>query len=160
VTEIDIGADQLRLLLPSGASASIPWGPVNLTERWLGESDPPHPAALTNALGMVDDHLDDVEREHPEIVLDPAFVVSGDHATALAWLELGRVAPGTDVALTRQAAEEVFRLVATERSVDRAHNPGLPFEHVDTIVATCCVVLAVMRRFDLPELILATPGRA
>ena len=59
------------------------------------------------------------------------------------------------VALDRAAAEEIFRLVATESARERAHNPGLPSEHVDTIVATCCIVLSVMRRFHLDQVTIA-----
>ena len=58
--------------------------------------------------------------------------------------------------LSRRSAEEIFRIVATEPAADRAPNPGLPFEHVGTIVATCCIVLAVMRRFHLDQVTLVT----
>ena len=64
---VDIRADVTVLTLPSGQHDSIPWGYATLTAAWLADADPPHPAGLTNALGTVDDHLDDVEREHPEV---------------------------------------------------------------------------------------------
>ena len=38
---------------------------------------------------------------------------------------------------------------------DRAYNPGLPLEHVDTVVAACCIVLAVMRRLHLDQVTIA-----
>ena len=41
------------------------------------------------------------------------------------------------------------RLVATEPEHDRAQNPGLPSEHVDSVIATSCIVQACMRRFHL-----------
>ena len=157
---IDIGADTTRLALPSGEHATIPWGFGTLTDAWLGDSDPPHPAGLTNALGTIEDHLDDVERERPDF--DPlarsgrAVAFSGTTIASLARVELGRDESPADVVLDRAAAEEIFRLVATESAADRAHNPGLPSQHVDTIVATCCVVLSVMRRYQLEHVVLHT----
>jgi uncharacterized protein len=159
---VDIRAEATVLILPSGHHAGIPWGYATLTSAWLADADPPPPAGLTNALGVVDDHLDDVEREHPEVeqLARTAGGVSfgGDTITALAQLELGRADTPAAVALDRAAAEDVFRLVATESAAERAHNPGLPSEHVDTIVATCCVVLSVMRRFHLEQVTLQTGG--
>jgi exopolyphosphatase/guanosine-5'-triphosphate,3'-diphosphate pyrophosphatase len=81
---------------------------------------------------------------------------AGDTITSLAAVELGTVAVPAEVGLSRAAAEEIFRLVATEPAADRAHNPGLPSRHVGTIVATCCVVLSVMRRFHLDHVVLAS----
>ena len=60
--------------------------------------------------------------------------------------------------LDRDDAEEIFRIVATEPARRRAHNPGLPSEHVDTIIATCCIVLAFMRRLHLDRATLAICG--
>ena len=45
--------------------------------------------------------------------------------------------------------------MATEAANDRAYNPGLPPEHVDTVVAACCIVLAVMRRLHLDRVTIA-----
>jgi Protein of unknown function (DUF501) len=157
---VELAADTTTLTLPDGRHARIPLGFGSLTAEWLAEADPPHPAGLTNALGAVADHLDDVEREHPEVeaLARAAGGVSfeGDTITALARLELGRTDTPPAVTLDRAAAEDVFRLVATESAAERAHNPGLPSEHVDTIVATCCVVLSVMRRFHLEQVTLRT----
>jgi uncharacterized protein len=162
---IDVAAEATSIMLPSGRHARIPWGFENLAAAWLTDTDPPQPAALTNALGTVADHLDDVEREHPEVDDlargEGGVSFSGDSITSLARLELGRGDPPHEVTLDRAAAEDIFRLVATESAADRAHNPGLPSEHVDTITATCCVVLSVMRRFHLEQVILrAQPEQA
>jgi hypothetical protein len=157
---VDVGSDATVIRLPSGQHTRIPWGADNLTRRWLADADPPHPADLTNALGTVDDHLEDAEREHPD--LEPLMRAPGGVAftgptiASLARLELGRDDAPPEVDLVRSAAEEVFRLVATEATAERAHNPGLPSRHVDTIVATCCVVLSVMRRFHLDRATLVT----
>ena len=58
-------------------------------------------------------------------------------------------------------AEDVFRALATERRADRLHNPGLEPSRVDTILGTCCLVLAVMRRLQLERIVVAagTAGR-
>jgi len=152
---VTIGGDRTRLEVGAG-TAEIPWGVVTLTERWLNDGDPPTAASLTNALGVIDDHLDDVEREHPSVLDTTVFEFDGDAITALARVETGTQQVPDALALSRRAAEEIFRIVATEPAADRAHNPGLPSEHVGTIVATCCIVLAVMRRLHLDQITLVT----
>jgi hypothetical protein len=134
---------------------TIGWGPANLTRRWLADSDPPNPAALTNALGTVDDEFDDLERAHPQIETNDTIWFAGDAVQALAMLELGHDRLPDTLILDRNAAEEVFRIVATEKGADRAHNPGLPSHQVATIVATCCIVLSVMRRWNRSQVTLA-----
>lgn len=157
---VDIGADATRVTVPTGRHTTIPWGYTTLTEAWLAEHDPPRPAQLTNALGTIDDHLDDVEREHSDferlVHTGRGVAFSGATIASLARLELGVDAPPAEVTLERADAEDVFRLVATAPAADRAHNPGLPSHHVDTIVATCCVVLSVMRRYRLAQVTLTT----
>ena len=145
----------------TGAPPASRSGFASLSGEWL-DGDPPHPAGLTNALGAVADHLDDIEREHPDVGelarSDVGVSFGGETIASLARLELGRDDAPPTVTLVRAAAEDIFRLVATESAADRAHNPGLPSQHVETIVATCCVVLAVMRRFHLDKVTLQTGG--
>jgi hypothetical protein len=159
---IELAADATTVTLPNAAPARIPLGFASLTTAWLAGADPAHPADLTNALGALSDHLDDVEREYPEIDeltrRDRGVSFAGETITSLARLEVGRDRTPTIVTLGRAAAEDIFRLVATESAADRAHNPGLPSQHVETIVATCCVVLSVMRRFHLEQVDLLTGG--
>lgn len=158
---VAIEPDRLQITLPSGGAVpDLPWGPSTLTAAWLAEHDPPWAADLTNALGTIADHLDDVAREHPEWERLTRLALRGPAATALAQLELGHTTPAPTVELTRHAAEEVFRMVATERRADRASNPGLPSHHVDSIVATCVIVVAVLRHLDLPALTLHTADPA
>jgi exopolyphosphatase / guanosine-5'-triphosphate,3'-diphosphate pyrophosphatase len=57
--------------------------------------------------------------------------------------------------LTRNAAEDVFRTLATEPLADRVFNPGLPRDRADIIVGGCCLLVAVMRRLQIPELIVS-----
>lgn len=141
------------IALPSGATATVPWGPDNLTAEWLTSHDPPWAEDLTNAIGTIVDELTDVSREHPEWdqLGRPGAIVelSGPAITALARLEVGVDDPPSELELRRDVAEEVFRLVATERVADRADNPGLPSHHVGSIVGTCVIVVAVMRSLDL-----------
>jgi exopolyphosphatase / guanosine-5'-triphosphate,3'-diphosphate pyrophosphatase len=51
--------------------------------------------------------------------------------------------------LTRAAAEDVFRTLATEPAKDRAFNPGLHPDRVGTIVAGAAILVTVMRHFAL-----------
>ena len=54
-------------------------------------------------------------------------------------------------ALSRAAAEDVFRTLATEPRDLRAANPGLEPARVDVIVAGALLLVAVMRPFDVDE---------
>jgi len=58
--------------------------------------------------------------------------------------------------LTRDAAEDVFRTLATEALADRIHNPGLPLERAGVIVGGCCVLVAIMRRLGLDHITVST----
>lgn len=150
---VEVGDDTTTIVVRNRHTVVVPWGPRTLTDRWLSDGDPPPAASLTNALGAVDDHLDDLQREHGP--LDGIrTLLAGPTIRSLACVELGRDDAPPELTLDRAAAEEIFRTVATERAADRAHNPGLPFDHVDRIVATCCIVVATMRRFHLDQVML------
>jgi exopolyphosphatase/guanosine-5'-triphosphate,3'-diphosphate pyrophosphatase len=60
--------------------------------------------------------------------------------------------------LSRQAVEEVFRTLATERRSDRAHNPGLPPARVDEIVGATVVLVEIMRRLGLEQVVVSQRG--
>ena len=147
-TELVVGTDE-----PKGV-ISIDVGCVRITERFL-HSDPPEPGELSDALSVVRLHLDDVVRLVPQ-TLDAARLVGlAGSVTTMAAVELGLRTNDRDrihhFALTRRAAEDVFRTLATESSHDRAANPGLEPERVDVIVAGALVLVAVMRYFDFDE---------
>jgi hypothetical protein len=142
-------AESVTVVRHGSVRHEIPWGHANLTERWLADDDPPRPDALTNALGTITDHLDDLIRIDPGVLDAPTWTFTGPTITSLAALEAGRAVPPDEMSLPRAVAEEVFRLVATESRTDRAANPGLPSQHVDFIVATSSIVQATMRRFHL-----------
>ncbi len=136
-------------------------GPTTSPSAWLAESRSARTRRISpTRSGAIDDHLDDVEREHPEfgeLARDATRrLVRRRHDHVAGRLELGATTCRRRSPSIAAAAEEIFRLVATESAADRAHNPGLPSQHVDTIVATCCVVLSVMRRFHLDQVTLPT----
>jgi exopolyphosphatase / guanosine-5'-triphosphate,3'-diphosphate pyrophosphatase len=156
---IDIGGGSTELsvgTLGFEGSISVPVGSVRLTEQQLA-SDPPAPEELSNAFALVDAHLDDVLREMPSVRHAATLLGMGGTITTVAAVEIGLAQYDRDVihrfALTRVAAEDVFRTLATERLADRVHNPGLPRDRADIIVGGCCVLLAIMRRLDFKELV-------
>lgn len=147
------------------AEAVISVGPESLTRVEL-HGDPPAPEDLTNAIGHVHDLLDDAIREmFPD---DPtgsllgwaALSASGPMIETIAAVEIGLAERDLSAidgfVLTRAAAEDVFRALATERRADRVHNPGLPADDVDTVVAGCCIVVAIMRRLRSEQMVVRT----
>jgi exopolyphosphatase/guanosine-5'-triphosphate,3'-diphosphate pyrophosphatase len=57
--------------------------------------------------------------------------------------------------LTRAAAEDVFRTLATEPLADRIHNPGLEPARADVIVGGCCVLVALFRSLGIDDLLVS-----
>ena len=140
--------DEATLVELDGARHVIPVGAPTLINESF--SDPPRPEELANAIGTVVDHLDDMLRELPAAFDVDAVGVVGDHAAVIAAVEFGGDPP-LPLALDRAAAEDVFRTVATESAVERARNPGLPAEAVDTVVGACCFLVALMRHLHLEQ---------
>ena len=142
---IEIGADSTTFSLDESTFV-VPVGDSSLTQDIIC-SDPPRPEELTNAIGVVIDHLDDLLRERPDVA-GVGAIVSGGVAREIAAVELGHE-PDLPVTLSRDAVEEVFRTVATEANAERARNPGLSPAMVGTIVGACCIAVAIMRRLQL-----------
>jgi exopolyphosphatase/guanosine-5'-triphosphate,3'-diphosphate pyrophosphatase len=75
--------------------------------------------------------------------------------TTIAAVELGLAVYDRDrihhFVLTRAAAEDVFRTLATETRAQRLHNPGLEEARADVIVGGAVILLAVMRHFDFDD---------
>lgn len=130
----------------AGSVFGIPFGVDALIAHYL-ESDPPRPEELTNAIGAVIDHLDDLVRIDPDVI-GAITTVRGPEAEAIAAVEVGGP-PTLPFELTREAAEDVFRTLATEARADRALNPGLEPDLVDRVVAGSCVVVGIIRRLHL-----------
>lgn len=163
-----LGPDRLEMVHTAvgdtepSARVVVDIGAVSLTQRELHD-DPPRPEQLTNAIGHVQDLLDDAVRDLlPD---DPTgsslewavLGASGPSVETIAAVEIGLAGPDRSsvdgFVLTRAAAEDVFRTLATERRADRAHNPGLPADEIDTVLGACCIVVAVMRRFQSEDLV-------
>lgn len=120
----------------------IPVGPTGLAADL--RHDPPRAEELTNAVGLVLDHMEDVEREVPGVMFATRIELGGHLLGVLADVELGGSAT-LPYELTRAAAEEVFRTLVTERAADRAHNPGLPGDLVHEVLGGACALVAVLR---------------
>lgn len=148
---ITIADRTIDLELVGGDTWSLPVGPLTLIDEELERCDRPAPEQLTNALGIVSDHLDDVVRASPMVSAATHVVLVGEHAASLASVELGTDVVPVGYTLARADADEVFRTLVGEPIAQRLHNPGLDPTRVESIVATCCVVLAVMRRLELTE---------
>lgn len=126
-------------------------GCVRLTERYV-HHDPPRPEELAACLQVTELHLDDAARAMPGITAGCELVANGGTATTAAAVELGLSAYDSDrihhFELTRAAAEDVFRTLATESAADRIANPGLHPDQAGVIVAGLCILVKVMRYFD------------
>ena len=159
---IDIGGGSTEVMFGDGElrwAHSIPCGAVTQSEQHL-EHDPPRPEELTNAIGEVADHVDDILREHPEALEATNVVGVAGTIVTVAAIELGLAQFDVNAlhgfVLTREAAEDVFRTLATESLADRVHNPGLPRERADIIVGGCCVLVALLRRLKIDSLVVST----
>jgi exopolyphosphatase/guanosine-5'-triphosphate,3'-diphosphate pyrophosphatase len=146
---VDLGVTTTTFALDGADDASlvVPCGVATLT-AWL-TADPAPPEDLTNAIGDMVDRLDHVIRELPSALSADDVTLHGELAWAIAAVEAGATPQTARFELSRDAAEDVFRTVATERRADRAHNPGLPAYLVDDIVGACCAVVAIMRTLRL-----------
>jgi exopolyphosphatase / guanosine-5'-triphosphate,3'-diphosphate pyrophosphatase len=133
---------------------SIPLGAEQLTTDEL-DNDPPRAEELSNAIAMVQAHLDDVLRELPAVTRCDQVISSSAFVRVISAVERGDRVGSPEVAsflLTRAAAEDVYRTLATERLADRIHNPGLPREAAKTILGACCIVVGIMRRLHLADI--------
>jgi exopolyphosphatase/guanosine-5'-triphosphate,3'-diphosphate pyrophosphatase len=146
---VDIGGGSTEFAVEE-AAMSVDIGCVRLTERFL-HGDPPRPEELSQALSVVHDYLDDVEREMPAVNDAVRLVGLAGTVTTVAAVEIGLSTYDRDrihhFLLTKAAAEDVFRTLATEKRADRIHNPGLEEARADVIVGGCCVLVGVMRHF-------------
>jgi exopolyphosphatase/guanosine-5'-triphosphate,3'-diphosphate pyrophosphatase len=151
-TEFIVGTDQVDGVI------SVDVGCVRLTEKFL-EHDPPQPEELSASISYTDAFLDDVVREVPAVAEARTLVGVAGTITTVAAVEIGLATYDRDAIhhfrLTRAAAEDVFRTLATEARVDRIHNPGLEEARADVIVGGCCVLVALFRRFGFDEMIVS-----
>lgn len=151
-TEFIVGTDEVDGVM------SVDVGCVRLTEKFLLH-DPPQPEELTACISFADAYFDDVVREVPAVAEARTLVGVAGTITTVAAVEIGLVTYDRDrihhFVLTRDAAEDVFRTLATEARADRIHNPGLEEARADVIVGGCCVLVGLFRRFGFDEMIVS-----
>lgn len=151
-TEFVVGTDS-----PQGL-VSLDIGCVRVTEQFL-HSDPPAPEELSNAVAVVRDLVAEVPRVIPGVLDAPTLVGLAGTVTTVAAIELGLAEYDPErihhFRLSKAAAEEVFRTLATETAAQRAHNPGLERERVDVIVGGCAVLVGVLRVLGFDEMLVS-----
>jgi exopolyphosphatase/guanosine-5'-triphosphate,3'-diphosphate pyrophosphatase len=135
-----------------GGQISIDIGCVRLTERFL-TTDPPLPEDLTAAITYTETWLDDVLRELPQVGEARTVVGLAGTVSTVAAVEQGLATYDREAihhfVLTKAAAEDVFRTLATEPRADRIHNPGLEEARADVIVGGCCALVSILRRMSI-----------
>jgi exopolyphosphatase/guanosine-5'-triphosphate,3'-diphosphate pyrophosphatase len=143
-TELIVGRDE-----PVGV-ASMDVGCVRLSERFLAH-DPPRPEELSDALGEVRGQLEEASRQVPGLHDAVKMVGLAGTVTTVAAVELGLAAHDPTKThhfwLSREAAEDVYRTLATENREARLGNPGLEEARADVIVGGCVVLVALLRYF-------------
>jgi exopolyphosphatase/guanosine-5'-triphosphate,3'-diphosphate pyrophosphatase len=158
---VDIGGGSTEFIVgarePEG-SLSIDIGCVRLTEHYL-HGDPPTAEELSQAVSVVRDHLADVARELPQVRDARTLIGLAGTITTVAAIEMGL--PEYDAEkihhfrLTKDAAEDVFRTLATESVAQRRHNPGLEPARADVIVGGTIVLVSILRAFGFDELLVS-----
>jgi exopolyphosphatase / guanosine-5'-triphosphate,3'-diphosphate pyrophosphatase len=153
----DIGGGSTEFIVGSTepeAARSLDIGCVRLTEQFL-HGDPPTAEELSNAVGSVRDDIEQMRFNLPELNYGRRLVGLAGTVSAVAAVEQGLHTYDRDkihhFVLTKAAAEDVFRTLATEALADRIHNPGLERERADVIVGGCVVLVCVMRVFGFDE---------
>jgi exopolyphosphatase/guanosine-5'-triphosphate,3'-diphosphate pyrophosphatase len=158
---VDIGGGSTEFVLGTDAPTglvSLDMGCVRITEQYLG-SDPPAPEELSNAVAAVRDLVAEVPRVIPGAADAATLVGLAGTVTTVAAIELG--IPEYDpeklhhFVLTRDAAEDVFRTLATESAAQRAHNPGLEPARVDVIVGGAAVLVGIFRVLGFREMLVS-----
>jgi exopolyphosphatase/guanosine-5'-triphosphate,3'-diphosphate pyrophosphatase len=158
---VDVGGGSTEFIVgttvPDGL-VSVDVGCVRLTEQVL-HSDPPSAEELSVAVGIVRDHLADVDREVAGAGAAKTLIGTAGTVWTLGAIELGVDASESErihhFRLTREAAEEIFRTLATESIEQRRHNPGLEPGRVDVIVGGVIVVVSVMRHWAFDEMLIS-----
>jgi exopolyphosphatase/guanosine-5'-triphosphate,3'-diphosphate pyrophosphatase len=158
---IDIGGGSTECMVGTDAVTdvrSFDIGCVRLTEKHLA-SDPPEPEELSNAIAEAGAWFEDLVREVPDAARANTVIGVAGTITTVAAIEIG--VPAYDrsathhFVLTRAAAEDVFRTLATEPLADRVHNPGLEEARADVIVGGLCILVAFMRTVGVDEILVS-----
>jgi exopolyphosphatase/guanosine-5'-triphosphate,3'-diphosphate pyrophosphatase len=154
---VDIGGGSTEFAVGSTAPesvVSVDIGCVRLTEKFI-HHDPPAPEELSQVISVTKDYLEDVAREMPAALEAERFVGLAGTVSTVAAVEQGLAEYDTErihhFVLTHDAAEDVFRTLATEKRADRIHNPGLEEARADVIVAGTAILVSIMRFFAFDE---------
>ncbi len=158
---VDIGGGSTEFVLGTSEPVgliSVNIGCVRITEQFL-HSDPPAPEELSNAVAVVRDYIADVERAIPGVAEAVTLVGLAGTVTTVAAVEMGLPEYDRDkihhFRLTKAAAEDVFRTLATENAAARAHNPGLEAGRVDVIVGGAIVLVTILRALGFDEVLVS-----
>ena len=158
---VDIGGGSTEFVLGTSEPVgliSVNIGCVRITEQFL-HSDPPAPEELSNAVAVVRDYIADVERAIPGVADATTLVGLAGTVSSVAAVELGLPEYDRDkihhFRLTKAAAEDVFRTLATESAAERAHNPGLEPGRVDVIVGGAIVLVTILRALGFDEVLVS-----
>ena len=158
---VDIGGGSTEFVLGTDAPVglvSLDMGCVRITEQFI-HSDPPAPEELSNAVAVVRDLVAEVPRMIPGALDAVTLVGLAGTVTTVAAVEQGL--PEYDpekihhFRLTREAAEEVFRTLATESAEQRKHNPGLEPGRVDVIVGGAAVLVGIFRVLGFDDMLVS-----
>lgn len=147
---LSIGAQNTNVTI-AGRVSELPTGIDDITQR-ISHRDPPDPADLTNAIGVVTDHLDDLLlRADIERQSISGLVIDGRPGQAMAALETG-LAATESTAVDRATLEELFRMLATDDQSGRASQPGLGADDAPVVLATAIIGVAVARRLRVERI--------
>jgi exopolyphosphatase / guanosine-5'-triphosphate,3'-diphosphate pyrophosphatase len=158
---VDIGGGSTECIVGTHeveAVRSLDLGCVRITEKHL-ETDPPAPEELSNAIADAAAEFDELLREVPQVLTARTVVGLAGTITTVAAVEIGLPEYDRDAIhhfrLSRAAAEDVFRTLATEPLADRIHNPGLESARADVIVGGCIVLIGLMRTLGIDEVLVS-----
>ena len=148
--DVDIAATSTRSR-HAGRDARIPVGPESLLAGELVDPDPPRPPSSPTPSASSTDHLDDVVREQPASSTPTTSTSRGDEPWHLAIVERGGAPDGRSVVVERDAAEEVFRPLATETRPSACTTRASSRSASTPCSARAACSSAVMRRLHLAE---------
>jgi exopolyphosphatase/guanosine-5'-triphosphate,3'-diphosphate pyrophosphatase len=168
VVVLDIGGASTEFSVGSAGSGlqavySADIGAGSVTDQYLF-ADPPEPAELSAALSIIELHMVDVQREIPGFAgyVSGTVIGLGGTVTTVAAIEIGLDPFDANTiegfTLTSEAAEDVFRTIATESMEDRAFNPGLSKDRAPMIVGGSCVLVEMMRHFGVEKMKVSNAG--
>ena len=154
---VDIGGGSTEFVvgtIEAEAARSCDIGCVRLSEQWI-HHDPPLPEELAVCLSIIEGHLDDVVREVSGMSETRTLVGLAGTVSCAAAVELGLATYDRDrihhFRLSKEAAEDVFRTLATEDRAERLANPGMEEERADVIVGGMAILVKVMRQLGFDE---------